>query len=568
MISSNYSKPQFMDYLFRLVSSFYFRIIVIFYGFVLTMIQDNIYPIYIYSIVSVVYFILYLYTLVKRKHLLRTLIDFLFISIILYGKDFYLVYNFVYALFPLINSTNHSSAKRSLKFISLINFIFIMALVIINTTIDYKQNAFLFIIVIFCSLLLTPEYLRSVYNEKINTLFELIDKIMPEDRFIEKILMAIIDKLNEIFKDIIFMKNVEIKMINIFLVNDDYNTYVKNSNIFISQYNIEEILKKIKEKDYSRSFDDSVIINDKEYKNTYNILINNYLFNIILGSNDKNKSFTIPYLILNDYIKPIIVKISRILIHEDNLYKMEISTNKRIHDKYKFVSTVTKSTHFMSNKFSSIKNILNIVNEMRNKEKNNSKELEILLEDELQRAKNSFNEIEKYSLRVLDKSDNPFIPKDLSSFDIRIIIVLIKKLWLINNLEENIKYIGNFNNLKINLINLNLETLNVIIVNILENIRKYGIKNDNLIFKIENGINLNVIFENKIKNFEDNKNKLITMASNYNTNDRNEINKRESHGIHEIKELTSLLDIESKLEVNLENCTFSVGLNIKGELNV
>lgn len=564
-------KSKYMDWFFRILSSFYFRLIIITYGIILLCLQYNKFPIYIYVILILLYIIIYIYLIYNMKHLLRTLLDFSFIFLLLYGKDLTLLYNYIYILFPLLNSSNHSNSKRSLAFISLLTGIFLFLLILFNE-LDFKTNIHLFIPLLIIIFILIPEYIRNKYKQKIETLFEAIDEIniddnSNEDKYLKNRFEIVIKKINEIFENSILMKNVRIIMINAFSIENKENIIIENSNVFIYKYNIDEIINDIKKDDLKdKIFDKNVNINGIEYSYTFNIVIDSYLFNIILEDEFNKKNF-LSYFILNDYIKPILVKISRILIHEKKLYISDLNTNKRIHDKYKFINTVIKSTHYMSNKFSSIKNVFNILRELKKKNNSNAIELKKMLDDEVKRATKSFKEIEEYTLKILDKSDNPFIPKTVDKFDIENIIELIRGLWLTDNLEKDIIFKNEFDNLKICLLNINLETLNIISVNILANMKKYTEKDCASILEfelIEN--NLKVLFKNKIKDFNDNKTKIESLVKNYNSNNRNEINRRTSHGMSEIKELTSLLEIESKLYMDVESELFGVELIIKGEL--
>lgn len=559
------------DLFYRILSSFYFRIIIIVYGIVLIYLQDNEFPMYFYVISAVIYMVSYFYLMYNMKHLLRTLVDFSFIFLLLYGKDLTLIYNYIYILFPLLNSSNHSNSKRSLKFISLLTVVFLFIL-ILASELDFKKNIYLFLPLIVIIFLLIPEFIRNKNKEKIEALFEAIDEIdaddtINKDKYIQNIFEILIEKINEIFMNTILMKNVRIIMINAFNISDKENIVIENSNLFVYKYDITEVINDINEnKKQDRVFNKKVNINDVEYSYTFNIVINSYLFNIILEDKLK-KNNALSYYILNDYIKPILGRISRILIHEKKLYISALNTNKRIHDKYKFINTVTKSTHFMSNKFSTIKNVFNILKELKKKNKSDNEQLRGIFDNEVIRATKSLSEIEKYTLKILDKSDNPFIPKTFSNFDIERIIELIRNLWLTDNFEKDIIFKNKFDNLGIYLLNINLETLNIICVNILINMGKYSEKNStsSLEFELEQS-DLKVLFKNKIKDFNDNKDKIKSLANNYNSNNRNEINLRTSHGISEIKELTSLLDIISRLDVDEENEIFCVELIIKGEL--
>lgn len=570
----------YLDLLFKLFISIYFRLVLIIYGIFLVNINNNYFDWYIYIILIVTYIIIYFKLLGLQKNTFRTLLDFFFICFILYDKNLNEIYNMIYLFFPLLNSPNHTGKKKKLLILIILTLVVIVLISFINK-LPFELICEIFLIVFVLSILLYPEFIRNKTNEVIKNIYDDIDDVFSsntEKIQLNDIFILLIDEINKLFSKSILIKDFKIEIISVFKVCKKTGRVTRRgSNKIIYRYKIATLIKKIKKnKKFISSFDDTISLNNKKYNLNYSLLINEHLF-IICFSSTYYKDSILPLFFLRDYIQPIFKKIDKLVLLNTNIKERNHEINQSIQDKYKYINSITRSTHYISNKFNTFNSVIDILKELEkyeNKKRLTQSEREIFLElkellkDESSRAENNLNQIKNYSTNILNNKDNPFNPDTFSDYSVDEVIDLVKDIWLYYHNEKTISFEKDIINVDIVLLKINIETLNVIFTNIIENIRKYSVGFDHISFHIKENYSLSIIMKNKIKDFNKKKEELVKLEKDYKNDERDEINKRSNHGLIEIKELTKILKINSNLSIDIENEMFCIELTIRGKANV
>ncbi len=301
------------DLLHKSLSSAIFRVVLVAYILFLVQIQDNVFPIYGYIFYIVFYMILYVILLLKRKPLLRTLNDFIFIFIILYMKDISSIYNFILILAPLINAPNHTGEKRSLILIYFLTLILFLLLYVVSAKTLTFEISYILIGISFLVVISYLELSRARLFSSVFLIYKDIDEVMRK-RYnrtqIPEIYHLIIEKISSKI-------NIDIKQITCF--ERKRNKFIlKNSSSFVYQYDFD--FKSLNKK--LTLGKRPIVINDEKLISILTIAIRNFIFVIIVDEKPKKVSILKTLYILS--LTPLIFeKIASIIEFDNNLGKEE-----------------------------------------------------------------------------------------------------------------------------------------------------------------------------------------------------------------------------------------------------
>lgn len=526
-----------IQFIMKFLTSILFRLLLIVYSLFIIFIQENIYSIVYYIIGAILYFTFYILLLSKNKALVRLVNDYIFIFFILYGKDILEFYNVALLLFPLLNSPNHTQQKRH-------PFILLTFTILIYGMLDfsYKQttlmpNQYIYVLIGFSSLIIISlfEYFRSNISNKLLKIYKDIDKIVSEKKQTSQVPDIYNLIKNKFREDLKF--NIE-QIIS--LQYDRNHLIVKNSSSFVHSCNLEVIEEALKETNIAFNLELKINENEKYY----NICLKVEKFIFIFITSEKNKSI-FQFLYSYEILMPILKKIIDIIQLEDILNKQKYKVIVNLNQKSHYVNEIMKSTHYLSNEFSPILSYFKIKEKYETLDDEIKKEkLFSIMINEEKRALISLDNIKNKSLSILDKEDNPFIPKQINKIKYKQVFMLVKNIWLKNFYENEIES-KNFENNFEKFVYTDSNSLEFIFTDITENMRKYSLNYRKIIFDFENGIEIKLF--NDIKNI---KREILELAKNFNNNDRIEINKRNSFGLSHIKELTNTLNIETNITID------------------
>lgn len=529
----------------RLNISIYFRIIICIYSiFILINSNDN-FEWYINFGAFIIYFTIFLFLHGKNGYLsyIRLIDDYIFIYIILYQYKELDIYSISLIFAPILNSQNYSGKKRSL-------LLYIFPIIIVCAILKSANYKILFPFFMFWIINYTAQKRVKLiqYYEKITSIID--------DYFITNISLyyphKIYKKCIPVFNDKPF--EFGIKDIYCFRLYNGILTVASGSK-FIWSHNINsdlvgEIISKTEnERTFLIPSKKHIEINNKE-------ITNNIAYTYKLDKNENEQIVYIFILSIEKYfflyniydnkmalfLKPFFTKLSKVFESSLQQRSTEQKTIQDMRSKLNYVNAAIKSMHFIRNKLSPIKNYLSMIDDYNNSDIEKKKKINPFLEEEQKKIKSSLPLVLEQADFILEKSNNPFNIKSSIPHEIEDLVSLIRYIWTDYNLNNN--FAINIENPK-DAIAYDGIILNLILTNWISNIYKYN--------KGEYGIELTettevyqIAFHNS---FDSEKPENTEFIKQFNSEDRLEINKRKSHGLYELKELTSQMSISNKLYI-------------------
>lgn len=550
---------------FRQYISIIFRFLIIVYGVFIVCIEENRLPLYVYIISAVAYPIIFLFLFAKEGYYskARLLNDFVFIGIILYGKDLNSITNSIFLFFPIINSPNHSGNKRS-------NLVYLFTLTVI--LISDKQHfsywyllpvAVLFILSFFERIrfslnLLTQDLMAIIdkYDVK-NYQFGNTHKIYKE--LIEEISKSKIAKWFNVSKIICFIAKSNNELI---LYNS--SEVISNYSLFLDENDIEKLRigKVIK--------DGKISVDDLAYKSNLlkgiKIIQTNkkgdskehmYIFCLILKQNNSLIYILFHELILN-FFTQIFVRIARLISMETALRQLRDEEVLKIKNKLAYVNNTLLAMHFIRNKLSPIQNAIkmtlteDIVRKSIDVEKwKNIKTREFKISEA------ALLEINEKTNYILESDDNPFKIKETYQISFSKIIFAVRRIWLNHFSNDTIYFNVNIETIQNTFFNLNGEAIEIVFTDIITNANKYcgNTKNAKVIFSdLQDGIKIE--FKNDVRAKTD-LSELKKIVESFNSVEFSVIN-RKTHGLKIVKDFLDQMGVGYSMDLNNEIFTFSI----------
>ncbi len=374
-------KSHKIDLSIRVIISVIYRFILIGFAVVILILYPNKLQTSYYIIFIGLYISLYV-VLFKNNSLsskLRLINDYLFIYGILVGKPLDLI-TYPFLLIPIFNSPNHTGAKRGF-------LTYLFTVIIMFLTIEGRVPFVYFIPLLFISVIDALEHIRSRLLRFSNLLYDSIDEFYLEDVSLKKghlIYTRLKSILNRSKFRFFFLTN---EIVCIKLRNN--RAEVVNASLFVYDYALNlgkqeiaalskgEILKNIPVQINKVKFENTLIISTRLKEESYAF--------IFLIDNLRIWFFCNYYLRI--YFKPILKKISVILRVEKEIRDERDLYIKKMKDKLYYVSNATLAMHFLRNKFSPIKNYLEMIEEAENVSREKRSQFNNILDMEHVRAK-------------------------------------------------------------------------------------------------------------------------------------------------------------------------------------
>lgn len=547
-----------------LVEKFYsiiFRILLIVFSIYILLVNGLYFNFSVYLLCLLIYVVNYIFLLFNgdEQGKLRLVNDYSLITFILLGQDIYLISNFIFFAIPLVNSSNHSERKNNLFFFLFVTTVSLIFISFFNTFFD-KITLLLFPLgMIYLISIITSARKRS--ERKLVNQFNKIENSLNKILTFPKSYMLYTEILEEIKKLKFFNLNFNIyKDIACFNIKEIGSVHLVNSSLFIYEYGT---IKKERLKDFDLDSEKteyieafSVKFNDIEYTNSLVIKVKSkkiYLF--ILTNKEENTS--VQNLYVFNVLKPIFERLARVIEFELNFNYEKRKNLVDIKSKFLYIRNAETAMHFIKNKLSPLANLIEVFGDLL--EKNvlfpNDPALHRFVKTENDKSKNSVSKIIGQADLILDKSENPFNFSQLHLYEIHKVVTVTKELadeFLLTN--YNITF--NLDYLSIDRYELkyNPEGFYLLITDWFANMKKYGTNHE--VYFSENSDYFLLIFANEFD--ETQIIKVGTLVREFNDNKRNEIIRRKSHGLFQIKtsleqmELIGKMSIISKNELSFE----------------
>ena len=521
---------EIIDFSQRIINSLLFRLLLVFYSFFIIIYYPNILPNYLYFVIAFLY--LTLYFLARQKHLLRLINDFLFLSIILLGKNITDPFLLVFLLFPIVNSINYSGIKRSpLLYVFTISSYIGLSYYYNKISVEKQIVSFfplltiifLWFIEFYTSFRFKIRYFREKLNEEVDSFYTIKEGIKKP----HKIYSGFISLINSrIRKDLIA------DLYCFTIVSDpEERIVIINGSKFIWRYSFNQpgFINKIREKKYLLNIDINIDKQDCSYNLALLVVVEKveYLFVFLT-----NKRIPLYYLLIGFFstLVPALTKMAKILLSEKRLQEIRQEELERLSLRSQYVTKATKTMHFIRNRLGPLNNLLRMLDEQKRVEPQMRDKFDLLLNSEKERARNELIEVIQRADYLLEKSNNPYnftvtVPTSLE----RMYSILSRNL---NIFFPGIEIrIAKGDTSEKRYVKINPEGFEIFLTDWLNNIKKYYNGIIEVYFLVDPD---SVIIEFTNNVFVDDS-KVDELISSLNSSDRTEIMKRTTHGLYLIK---------------------------------
>ncbi|WP_133116780.1 hypothetical protein [Malaciobacter marinus] len=467
-----------------------------------------------------------------------------------------MIENFMMLLLPIFNSPNHTGKKRNNLFLYIFTIFMFLILFITSNTFDLNKFIYIFLVITFLIVITTFELTRSNLFHKIFKVYKEIDNLISKksnNSQINEIYNLIMNRFSD-------FSNVKIEQISCFK-KDKNQLNLINSSSFIYEFKLDLTLLNKERKNFNNI---PIEINEKKYLSVITISAGEYYFLCLVPYNELKISMYKKFY-LYELSRLLFEKVTKIIEQENILAKEKTRHTERLSNKQHYVLEVMNSTHFFSNKLSTIKNFIQSSEDYdNNKFKTiDDKKIKEIIRDERKKAKSSLENISNKMNKLLDKGANPFIPTTTRNLKYKYIFMLIKRLWIQEFNESNIIFINtcdeNFNRK----VESNDEIIEFIFIDLLTNMKKYSNGYQSIEFDFNKPLTITI--KNNIKNYNDQKIILLKTIENFNNNERLEINRRNNFGLSHIKDLSLQLNIDVGLSLNEDKKYYITKLVFQGE---
>ena len=539
---------EFIDYIQRRINSFLFRIVVLFYSIFILVITNGIINTYIYVLGLIIYFIVYILMLKHDK--LRLLNDFLLIVFILIGKNPNDIVLFVFLILPAINSINFSGKRKSLLVYMYIAIIYMFLLCYYEHKYELHfvfSNLSPLISLIFLWLIDLYTSLRTKIRNFRERLNEVVDSFYLDKETIKKP-HKIYNTLIQIINSNIKSNLIEDLLCFTIVKGEDEKVVIVNGSKFIWRYEFKDkdFIKKIRENIHL--YNSLLYIDDKKVSSNISIIIKiedfEYVFIFITKSN-------IPFYYLNiglfRTLEPALSKLSKILLSEKRLQEVKNDELLQLSARSQYVNRANKTMHFIRNRLGPVANLIKMITISESIPADKIKEFKSLLNSERDRAKIELINITERANYLLEKSNNPFNFSVISNCSLQKLYSILKRNFLCYFPETEIVIVDIPDDFK-RYVKINIEGFELFLSDWLNNIKKYKkdfvstefvVKKEELLIIFSNDFNGSILPIN-------------LMISDLMSNDRNEIMKRTTHGLYQIKSTLEDMLIPFDVYLNTE----------------
>ncbi|MFN8229483.1 MAG: hypothetical protein U0V03_01040 [Bacteroidia bacterium] len=476
------------------------------------------------------------------------MVDYLFIGVILYGKNLDSFSCYFLLLIPFFNAPNHSGEKNAY-------YTYLFALITVFIIDEYSlrlNHLFPFLIILIIDAF---SRIRTAIQRINETLFEIIDSFYAKNigrKETSKIYESLIGRMSSIH----LTKSLRTESISSFVIRKE-SLLLVNSSMNIFDYDIKDIENLLPKLNSGKIVENhAVYINNTKYeRNLLTKVTGNtreYVFfvtfkKVHISEIQSLKVFFIGRLILIPALK----HIARLFEVQYSLIKSKAKNLDILRENQEYVLKANEAMHFVKNSLSPIKSTLTTLDLIDNEQdESNKKYLLESLEKQRIAATNEIANIIKRANLILDKAKNPFESTNIEEVEFYSLFNTIRRRWseafntkniTINN---NVDY--NENKLASLFFFIDINTLHLLISNVFSNIDKYSNNDNSIIFDI-NKDDFTISFINGIDFSKVQLNELKNIALSYNENKRNEIAKRQSHGFVHLRLYTEALEAESRI---------------------
>lgn len=502
-----------------------------------------------FSIISIVYFIIFI-TLIgnnKIKSIIRLLNDYSYIFLLLWYIDISAFFAFSFIFIPILNAQNHSGNSKSI----------LLYLLPVTGLYFFDKYSFTFwILVPFATFYIINKFasLRNKYLEFQQELNTIIDDFFVNNQNLNRSYLIYREIIPLVNLSNIFPYTIS-DIVCVHIVNNKYTVVNGSSFVWSLIFKEKEIfIKKTAQNKYLSNFE--IEVNDVKFTNNFiiNCKVNSstYSYIIIPKGNTRLIYDSISTSIMVKVLTPILTRYSNVLKSNFEHKKDQISKLSLLQEKINYVANSVNSMHFIRNKLGPLKSYLAMVSDYEKSDEKKKLKIEPYIKKEREKLKTSINQILEKADYVLKKSNNPFNVYSVEEYGLQQFFAAIRGVWVYYfdaenfEIDWNIKGDGTKFNVRYNIVGLEL-----VLANWISNMHKYNDGECKIVLTEDDGY-YNVNFYNEVNVKEKN----IKFIEEYNSSNRTEISRRNSHGLLEMKDFINQMDLISEVSISGNNVHF------------
>lgn len=550
----------FIDLIQRRINSVLFRLMLCIYSILIVLFNNNLLENWIYWVLIFVYFVVYI--LLLQRPIFRLTNDFIFIGLILLGKDPNHPVNFIYFMLPIVNSINFSGDKKSI-------LLYIYTLGLYSFVLCYFKNShnelynksnlyylipigILWIINSYTTLRVKIRNFRESLNDVVDGFYLKKEFIKRPHKIYDEIISAIHKSLND-------DQLIENLFCFVPSKQNDSRLFVVNGSAFLWKFEFEsnDLPKRLREK--KEIINEPIII--EGIRKTNNLLLyskveeQEYFFVFIT-----KKNIPAYYVLIGFFrtLEPAFTKIAKVLLSEKKLIEIRNEEIQRMAESSLYVNRANKTMHFVRNRLNPLSNLLKMLDNLKTVPTEKMNAFDNLLNYEIDRTKIDLRGIVERANDMLEKGNNPFVFTNLSAVSLQRIFTIEKRIFSSyfpdQEIEINVTPVGTKR-----FVNINEEGLELFLADWLNNMKKYRKTFIHCSFTFSED-NLTLLFRNDHNlNNED----LKKLVDDLTSNDRNEIMRRTTHGLLTIKSTLEEMKIPLLVRAVNENKEIELILTLK-----
>lgn len=548
----------------RLVKSIFYRLILLVYGVILAFLFPTM-SIYTYAAFFCLYIIYIIFYIIRQNHtneIVRSTVDLVFVAFCLYGKPTDNICVIAMLFLPVANAINHTG-KGKYSYAYIIGLIAIYLGMLLYGDYENLSLQILYIMIAFSAFFAIQWFTTKNW---ISNSGEALLKDAVEDFYIHGIRHEeVYKRIGQMFK----ADNFNFLDMYCFISHNDFNSlFVVNGSRFVFNYSIkidEAKVLELQEHSYSRNI--SLTIDGNLYKK--NIVIaepassfkdnfdnTSYLF--VLCFDDNVYAYYNSYLIVQNISREL-RRFSQYLYSERIMRLRKKENFEQIKDKGRFVDSAINTMHFIKNRLSSLQALTDVVNDI-NPMDIDEKYIEVA-KDAARRSSIDIDSILKKAKYLLNKEHNPFHYQPIEKCKSRKMFATLRQVWE-NTLPNSSIFVSDIEQLNDEsyYIQTNMEGVEILFSDIIGNMSKYQKKYSYCKCSCDKEY-LTIVFEN---DFTDNAT-VYTLVNAYNQNNKEEIIKRKTFGVSNIKSFVSDMGIGlfSSIENESDTELFTIILKFK-----
>lgn len=546
----------------RSMRSVYYRLILVGYGILLSWLYENPFPFYAYILVYCFY-IVFLFKIFMNSKIhswMRSAIDLILIVFSLYGKPLDNITTISMIFVPIANAINHTGDSKGSKYYIISLFLAYLLLTICCQLPEIFLSRILYILVPFTAFFLIHQYTVKEWlkNTQDSELQDVIDDYCNHGARHEEVYNNIMNFCQKY--------GLSCQSIYCFITHDHYKSlHIVNASKFVYNYSVNLTDKQMELCCMNAiNLDADITIDGIKLNRNFlipankNLFRNNtdeteYLFVLTFPDEERGVSWFI------SGIETPLRRFAKLLYTERMMKMRRREYNEQIKVKGRFVENAINTMHFIKNRLSSVQTLADVVNDTAFSE-GNTDYIDVA-KDAAKRSEIDIRHILEKAKYLLNKDNNPFHYQKVEDVRPRTVFAILRTVWdnTFGNIQIEVDNIVIFND-EGYFVKVNMEGLEILFSDIVANMGKYQKANSSCRVSCSS-TEMNIIFNNDFTDLQ----LVENLVKSYNEDSKEEITKRKTYGVSNIKSFVSDMNIDlfSFIEETEDDKLFCMVLTFK-----